>query len=190
MKSKLLVKLAVVLVVWLLGTVGVVRAHEITPKTSQPAAGQALDQAPGEVVLIFTEELVLNGSSLQVFDAGGKQVDLGGGGLDLTDAQHASMRVKLNPLKEGVYTVKWKVKLLDGDSTDGSYHFGVGKVQVPAEVLADDGVDAPQPGSGGKSPNAGSSTSPLIWIAAVVAAVAVLGVIFVLLRKKNDSQKK
>ncbi len=45
MKSKMIVRLAAVIIIWLLGTVGVVQAHEITPKTSQPAAGQALDQS-------------------------------------------------------------------------------------------------------------------------------------------------
>ncbi len=135
--------------------------------------------------MVFTEELVLNGGiSLQVFDASGKQVDPGDGGLDLNDAEHSTMRVKLSALKEGVYTVKWKVKLFDGNSTNGTYHFGVGKVTVPAEVVDDDCADVPASGSSGKSPAASSSTSPLIWIAAGVAALLIIGAAFMLLRKK------
>lgn len=87
-----------------------------------------LKQAPAQVTAWFSEELITGQSTLQVFDAAGRQVDKGEGGVDLNDPDHASMIVKLPALPDGAYMVRWQVVLEDGDTTDGEFTFSVGEV--------------------------------------------------------------
>jgi copper resistance protein C len=151
-------------------------AHEVEPSTYSPAPGVALQQSPGEVRLNFTEELSETGSMLQVFDAQGKQVDSGDGGVDLYDAQHATLVVKLPVLTEGVYLVKWVVTLSDGDASQGEYYFGVGNVSVP------------QPAPEGDETVAQSGPSVALW-GGLVGGALILIVILVLLVRKFRSHK-
>jgi methionine-rich copper-binding protein CopC len=181
MKPKMFFWITVVLGAWLFCSVNAVQAHEIEPKSSQPEAGQALAQAPTEVVMVFPEELVLQGSSIKVLDASGKAVDAGSGGLDLNDPQHATLRVKLNALPQGVYTVNWTIMLQDGDSTNGTYHFGVGNVRVPRDIPSDDGPDLAQ--SSSPAPTRAPSF-PWLWVGGGLAALLVAGLMVWLLRKK------
>jgi methionine-rich copper-binding protein CopC len=190
MKPGLFLWIPAVIFLWVFGSVGAVHAQEIMPKSSLPPAGQALDKAPGEVVLVFAQELVLQGSDLQVFDAGGKQVDTGGGGFDYNDPQHTTLRVKLNPLPEGVYTVKWRIKLLTGRSTSGVYHFGVGKVQVPADSPDDDGLSEEQPAGNPKPVDTGFWTSPWVWAVALILLLGMLGVVFMFWRRKQSTTRR
>ncbi len=107
-------------------------AHTITPIKASPEPGQAVQQSPAEVRLTFAEEITESGSSLQVFNAQGVQVDKGNGGVDLNDPQHAMLVVALPELSQGVYQVKWSITLLDSDVSQGEYYFGIGDVTVPA----------------------------------------------------------
>ncbi len=61
---------------------------------SEPADGAALPQPPDKVTVWFPEEVLAETSSLKVFDAQGRQVDQGKGGVDLTDASHQVMVVE------------------------------------------------------------------------------------------------
>ncbi len=160
-------------------------AHNVTPTSASPADQAVLAQAPSEVYLTFPEEISENGSTLQVFDQQGRQVDLGKGGVDLNDPNHAALVVKLpapltpwpkSPglargagatLPQGAYLVKWKVALLDGDSSSGAYYFGVGSVTWPADPPVS-AVPAARAAAAMPWPIAGAA------LAAVVAAALVL----------------
>ena len=140
-----------------------VSAHGVEPTKTEPADGTALAQSPEKVTVWFPEEAVAEKSTLKVFDAQGKQVDLGGGGVDLTDASHQVMVVSLPTLEEGVYTVRWSISLEDGDSAEGSFNFGVGNVTVP--------TTAPEP-----TEAAAVDQSAILWF---VGGAVVLVVLFV-----------
>jgi len=118
--------------------VPVVAAHSPTLKKSSPANEALLEESPSEVQAWFSEELVSGESTIEVFDVEGRQVDNRDGGVDLTDADHASLIATLPRLPDGVYVVLWKVRLLDGDVTEGLLTFTVGAaspVDIPT-VLA------------------------------------------------------
>ncbi len=88
---------------------GISQAHDVAPTKTEPADGAVLAQSPDKVTAWFPEEIVAEKTTFQVFDAQGKQVDLGKGGVDLNDPSHMVLVVGLPKLAEGVYTVKWDV---------------------------------------------------------------------------------
>ena len=72
-----------------------------------PAVGGKVHGQPAEVRLRFSQPLEGAFSNVQVFDAGGKQIDRKDKGLDAKDA--SVLRVSLPPLAPGVYRVVWRV---------------------------------------------------------------------------------
>jgi methionine-rich copper-binding protein CopC len=107
---------------------GVALAHALLVK-SEPGNGAILAQPPAQVKAWFGQELDADFSTLQVFDAAGRQVDLGDGGVDLYDPDHASLVVSLPAaLPNGPYRVRWSVvSVEDGDPTEGEFSFTVGQ---------------------------------------------------------------
>jgi methionine-rich copper-binding protein CopC len=89
-------------------------------KRSDPAAGSTLDHSPTDVFLWFSQPLS-TGSKISVFDTQFQAVDKGTTFIDASDA--TLMRVQLNPLVPGRYTVNWKTIAVDGHPTSGSYDF-------------------------------------------------------------------
>ncbi|HXZ55126.1 MAG TPA: copper resistance CopC family protein [Burkholderiales bacterium] len=88
-----------------------------------PAVGGKVHGKPAEVRLRFSQALEPAFSTVQVFDAGGKQVDRKDKGLDPADA--SVLRVSLPPLDPGVYRVVWRVLSVDTHVTEGDYRFEV-----------------------------------------------------------------
>jgi copper resistance protein C len=166
---------------------GTVQAHEVTPKTSQPEPGKALAASPEEVVLTFPEEIVEKGSSLAVFNPAGQAVDLGNGGVDLNDVAHITLRVKLPRLEQGVYEVRWKIILTDGDESSGSYHFGVGNVTVPTEAVhaaeetSHSEDESPQPEQTGNA----SLPMPMIAVGAGLLVLVIAAGLFMLIARRH-----
>jgi copper transport protein len=93
--------------------------------SSQPAAGSNLSSAPNEVVLTFTEAPDPKLSSVQVLGSTGTSVTTGpAAGVA---GSPTKLRVGLQALKPGVYTVAWTtVSSVDGHLARGSFAFGVG----------------------------------------------------------------
>ncbi len=118
--------------------VPIASAHEVEPISASPAEGAVLAESPEQVRLTFAEEISETGNALQVFNEKEMQVDLGDGGVDLNDSQHAALVASLPALSEGVYLVKWKITLTDGDSSEGQYYFGIGNVILPAAPVEHD----------------------------------------------------
>jgi len=97
---------------------------------AQPAPGARVTVAPKVVRAWFTlsagEELDASRSTISVWNAAGKRVDDGKGGVDLKDLDRLSMIVRLKPLTPGTYTVKWKaVSDPDGGVVQGSFKFTI-----------------------------------------------------------------
>jgi methionine-rich copper-binding protein CopC len=178
MKVLILVVLALLLPVGL----ATVSAHDVQPTKSDPDDGTASPQSPEKVTVWFPEEAEAESSTLEVFDAQGLKVDLGGGGVDLNDASHQVMVVDLPTLPQGVYTVRWSISLTDGDSSAGSFYFGVGNVSVPTsapeptEAVALDPAAVP----------ASDGQSSLLWFAGG-AAVLVAAILFFVVRRRGTS---
>lgn len=109
----------------------VAHGPEVLLKTD-PVIGAVLKQPPSKVTAWFSTELDTKLSTLQVFDAQGRQVDLGDGGVDLDDPDHASLVASLPTLPDGVYLVRWSAVLDDGDAVEGEFTFTVGEGRAAA----------------------------------------------------------
>lgn len=116
----------IVALVLALGIASSVKAHEIEVEHSDPPADSVLERSPEFVSIWFSDEIQSDGSTLEVFNVEGEQIDNQDGGVDLDDPAHASMRVSLPQLPVGAYTVRWHAVLLDGDESDGEFGFFVG----------------------------------------------------------------
>lgn len=92
---------------------------------SEPAVGATLGAAPPQVKIHFTERLQHEGSSIQVLDAAGHEVDRRNPQVDAGD--NAVMAVSLPKLLPGVYKVEWSATARDGHHTTGTFTFTIGK---------------------------------------------------------------
>lgn len=93
---------------------------------SEPPAEALLGKAPAVVRAWFDDELEPKGSTITVWDARGRRVDDGKGGVDLNDLDRKSMVVRLAPLAPGAYTVKWRaVSADDQNVATGVFRFAV-----------------------------------------------------------------
>lgn len=111
----------------LLGLVPLGAAAHAVLIASDPRANEQCDKPPERVSVQYNHELDRDGSGVAVFDATGKRVDDGDGGVNLYDPDHASMGVDVSqPLAAGRYTVRWTaVSMEDGDATRGEFDFHV-----------------------------------------------------------------
>ena len=99
---------------------------------AEPAPGAKVTVAPKVLRAWFSlsagEELDASRSTISVWNAAGKRVDDGKGGVDLKDLDRRSMIARLNPLAPGTYTIKWKaVSDPDGAVSQGSFRFTFAK---------------------------------------------------------------
>jgi copper transport protein len=125
--------------IWLLIVVVLYSAWAVTPVfahalllRSNPEANAVLPQAPAQVELFFSETVEAKLSTINVYDTGGNEVDVGDVRVDPTDATR--MTVSLHSLNDGIYTVTWKaVSATDGHQTTGTFSFAVGNVN-PASL--------------------------------------------------------
>jgi methionine-rich copper-binding protein CopC len=92
---------------------------------ADPAVGSTVQTSPSEVRIRFTENIEPAFSSIQVFDASGKEVDKRDMGLGRSD--HALLHVSLPRLGAGIYKVVWRVVSVDTHVTSGSFTFHVGR---------------------------------------------------------------
>ncbi|MBI4280200.1 MAG: copper resistance protein CopC [Armatimonadetes bacterium] len=93
---------------------------------AEPAPGSTVKSTPRVVRAWFSEELEAKRSAMGVWDARGRRVDDGKGGVDLNDLDRKSMMARLKPLGPGTYTVKWKaVSADDAYTAQGEFRFAV-----------------------------------------------------------------
>lgn len=123
----------------LLGLAIAVAGFDATPAyahaevvAATPEAGSGLAQAPGAVVLKFTEPLNQELSSIAVLDRSGR--DVGERATRPVPGDERAMRRALGFLRPGTYRVEWtSVSTLDGHALEGSYDFGIGAAPAGAE---------------------------------------------------------
>lgn len=92
-------------------------------KDANPGVGSTVQTSPSEVRIRFTENIEPAVSSIQVFDASGKQVDKRDLHLDRSD--HALLHISLAQLDVGTYKVVWRVVSVDTHVTNGNFTFRV-----------------------------------------------------------------
>lgn len=155
MNGKRVLGVMLALVVSVLIQKGTVVAHAKFLR-AEPAPNSTVSSAPQVVRVWFAladvnEELDAKRSILSVWDAHGKQVDDGKGGVDLNDLSHKSMVVRMQSRQPGTYTVKWKaVSSPDLEATQGSFRFAVGSSQ--GESLPPLAIVTPKAGTTVQSP--------------------------------------
>ena len=119
-------------------------AHALL-RSSDPAAGATLGSAPKTVLLTFGETPDLRLSTVKVLDSSGR--DHVAGPLEAVSDPPDSIRVPINPLPDGAYTVSWRtVSAVDGHLAAGSFAFGVG-VAPPSAAPDQAGAGTGQEGT-------------------------------------------
>jgi len=159
-------------------TLGVLFSVLVTPALAHalllrsiPDANVALDRAPAQVELFFSESLDPSFSKVTVLGSTGTAVDVGDSRVDPADPTH--MTVSLPSLPDGVYTVAWKaLSASDGHVTTGTFPFAVGNVDAAALAAA------AQAGGQVKLPLGDVIAR---WLAYLAGAVIAGGTLFVLL---------
>jgi methionine-rich copper-binding protein CopC len=96
-------------------------AHSF-PEAQSPAAGETLEAPPGQITIKYDAPIEKLFASLQVLDAAGKDETVGAPEIS---SDQSTLSVKVNSLKPGDYTVKWRVVCVDTHHTQGSYTFTV-----------------------------------------------------------------
>lgn len=109
------------LVSWMLG-VGLALAHSGLQRAEPPVESK-LKRPPSEVKLTFTGRLEPAYSTVRVRDDQGAQVDRQDTRVDPSNP--LLLRVTLQSLERGAYTVIWRVLSVDGNVTEGRYTFRV-----------------------------------------------------------------
>lgn len=112
---------ALAFAVWLAGA-GFAWAHSGLIR-AEPPAESTISHAPDEVKLFFSEGLEPEYSSARVENADGVQVDQQDSRVDQADP--LLLRVSLQPLEQGEYTVIWRVLSVDSHVTEGRFTFAV-----------------------------------------------------------------
>jgi methionine-rich copper-binding protein CopC len=116
----------------LLLTLHSVLAHAALVR-SDPSADAIVDSSPPEIFVWFSQALS-TGSHLQIIDSQFREVDKGSTFIDASDA--TLMRIQLNGLPPGRYTVNWKAESVDGHESSGAYDFFVREsTGISSEVL-------------------------------------------------------
>ena len=105
-----------------LGSLARLEAHAFL-EHADPAVGCSVQMSPSEVRIRFTENIEPAVSSIQVFDASGKEVDKRDLHLDRSD--HALLHVSVPQLGAGIYKVVWRVVSVDTHVTNGNFTFRV-----------------------------------------------------------------
>ena len=90
---------------------------------SDPSVGSKVHSAPAAVRIWFTEAIEPRFSSIQVFDATGKQVDKKDTHSDRSN--RSLLQISLPPLGPGTYKVVWGVVSVDTHVTKGDFTFQI-----------------------------------------------------------------
>ena len=90
---------------------------------SDPSVGNKVHSAPTAVRIWFTEAIEPRFSSVQVFDATGKQVDKKDTHSD--PSNRSLLQVSLPRLGPGSYKVVWRIVSVDTHRTNGDFTFQI-----------------------------------------------------------------
>lgn len=153
--------LAVVAAIAVLGDVPSALAHA-SLSSARPGYRERVARAPATVVLRFSQVVAALPDGIVVRSADGRVVS----GIANLGADRRSLRVRLEPLARGPYTVRWQtLSVSDGHVVSGVYTFGV-RVNAPPPTEA---VGARRPGVADRL---------VRWVAYVSLAALVGGLAF------------
>ncbi len=108
--------------------------------SSTPADGASYDRAPSEVRLVFSEEVQLAATSVELFDGAGRPVAVGVPVADEGADDATVVRVALGPLPRDRYLVRWRtISSDDLHPNASSIVFGIGTDVTAATVEAPSG---------------------------------------------------
>jgi methionine-rich copper-binding protein CopC len=106
---------------WMAG-VSFAEAHAFLDR-SDPAVGSAVQGSPTVIKIWFTRHLKSGESTIEVLDAGGREMEPHPAKIDPADP--TLMTVAVSRLPAGTYKVVWKAVCLDTHTTHGSFTFEV-----------------------------------------------------------------
>jgi methionine-rich copper-binding protein CopC len=90
---------------------------------AQPRVGSTVSKPPAAVELWFTQQPEHAFSTIQIFNADGKQIDKSDTRTDPNDAK--ALLVSVGELPPGTYKVVWHVLSIDTHRTQGEFKFTV-----------------------------------------------------------------
>ena len=110
-------------------------AHAVLLATD-PSPQTTVKQAPSSVKLEFSEAVEVSFGAVRVFDIDANRVDTG----TISRAQgNREVKVPVRALKDGTYTVTWRVVSADGHPVHGGFTFYVGAPStISAKQVAED----------------------------------------------------
>ncbi len=117
--------------VWWGTAVSPVSAHAV-PEISTPRPNQLLEISPTEIRIQFNEPVVPSLSRIDVLTQAGQSLETSP--AIAVDTENRILAIMLpQPLHDGAYLVSWQVlSAVDGHTTNGSFSFGVGNVDLTA----------------------------------------------------------
>ena len=170
-----------------LGSIGtgarIASAHASLLSTS-PSAGEVLDEAPDEVLMVFDESVDLRLGEVRLLDGSGADVS-GVGEPEHPNGDGTRVTATVPDLVDGSYIVSWKVVSDDGHPIAGAFTFQIGDVNdLQAGVLASIDRSSDTPVWLDISENAGRA---LLYGA---LAVALGGLAFLVLAKPDAGEER
>ena len=126
---------AAVVVATLVGLAPAASAHAVLLRT-EPSPQTTVPNPPDVVRLVFSEPVEATFGAVRVFDVDADRVDTG----SIRRAQgNRDLIVPVHPLKDGTYTVTWRVVSADGHAVYGGFGFYVGAPStISAKAVAED----------------------------------------------------
>ena len=164
-----------------LSAMATVLAHA-EPATAKPGDGAVLNEAPGEIVLVMSQDMAIRegANDIDVVDAGGTEVTTVAATVDRSNRKRLTVAMPSN-LATGTYTVKWKtLSADDADPEDGELSFtydpaaqaSPGTEQLRPDLLnPGGGAETPAPPAAGPGPSGGDGESGVTWV--LVMAVGI-----------------
>ncbi|MBI5088686.1 MAG: copper resistance protein CopC [Actinobacteria bacterium] len=111
-------------------------------ESSIPAASATLQEAPADIVLDFDEPIEASISTIELFDADARSVEVGD--PEPSQGDDSIVVAALPDLDEGIYAVVWRVGSADGHIVDGAFSFRIG---TGGSGVADDLIDEVRSGA-------------------------------------------
>ena len=119
-----------------------VYAHPVVIDSS-PKQFQSLEQSPSQVIVFFSEAIVLQYSQISVIDSEGNRLDDGVAENYNGDPSTITTNIKEEDLAEATYTINTKVlSAVDGHVVDNSIVFGIGEAATTGSGLGEEETTA------------------------------------------------
>jgi methionine-rich copper-binding protein CopC len=160
-------------------------AHAV-PEFSNPPIDGIVTEVPSRLDVVFTEEIVPDGTTLEVFSLEGRKVDEGDVEADLDDPERRRVSIGLeSDIAPGRYIVQWtSFSAIDNDEVSGSFGFAIDPTATPvaspapgqAVATPASAPPAEEPAANQDDDDGGNSTTLLVGIV-VAASFAALALV-------------